>query len=75
MLSAATKKAFLPVKNGKYAFEAHHNQKEIDMHQLREKIAYSKLGKFVATIVRNKFYPEARVHWVQQAFADGRFYK
>ena len=48
---------------------------EIDMYQLREKVAYSKLGKFVATIVRNKFYPEARVHWVQQAFADGRFYK
>lgn len=45
------------------------------MYQLREKVAYSKLGKFVATIVRNKFYPEARVHWVQQAFADGRFYK
>ena len=40
-------------------------------YQIREKLAYSKLGKLVATIARNLIWKRARVHWVQQAFADG----
>ena len=40
------------------------------MYTLREKLAYSAIGKFMATIVRNRYYPACRVHWVQQAFAD-----
>ena len=43
------------------------------MYQIREKLAYSKVGKFVATIVRDRRYPNSRVHWVQQAFADWNF--
>lgn len=37
---------------------------------IREKAAYSMLGKLIATIVRNYYFPNARVHWVQQAFAE-----
>lgn len=42
-------------------------------YQLREKLAYSKIGKIIATIVRDHFYPESRVHWLQQAVADWHF--
>jgi hypothetical protein len=43
------------------------------IHSLREKLAYSALGKCIAAVVRNSFYPTARIHWVQQAFADFSF--
>jgi hypothetical protein len=39
-------------------------------YTLREKLAYSKAGKALATLVRDRFYPDCRVHWVQQALAD-----
>jgi len=42
-------------------------------YQIREKIAYSKIGKMVATIVRDHFFPGSRAHWVQQAIADWNF--
>lgn len=38
-----------------------------------EKLAYSKIGKMIATKIRNKFYPLERVHWVQQRMAEWRF--
>ncbi len=40
------------------------------MYTLRENLAYSAAGKALATVIRNSFYSKARVHWVQQAFAD-----
>ena len=40
---------------------------------IREKMAYSKIGKMVATLIRNRRYPNARVHWIQQALADLNF--
>jgi len=40
-----------------------------------EKIAYSKIGKLIATLIQKAFYPRARVHWVQQAIADRNFSK
>ena len=43
------------------------------MNAIFEKLAYSKAGKFVATILRNKYFPDSRVHWVQQALADRTF--
>jgi len=43
------------------------------MYSLREKLAYSKAGKMVATILRNRMFPNSRVHWVQQALADMSF--
>lgn len=39
-------------------------------YQIREKVAYSKLGKLVATMARDLYFPSAKVHWIQQAFAD-----
>ena len=42
-------------------------------YPLREKLAYSKAGKALATIIRDCKYPNARVHWVQQALADMSF--
>ena len=45
------------------------------MNAISEKLAYSKPGKFVATVIRNKYFPTARVHWVQQALADRNFSK
>jgi len=42
-------------------------------YRIRETLAYSKIGKMVAIIVREKKYPEERVHWVQQRFADWNF--
>lgn len=43
------------------------------MYPIFEKLAYSKPGKFVATVIRNKYFPAARVHWVQQALANRNF--
>lgn len=43
------------------------------MYTLREKLAYSIPGKLLATIIRNALYPNARVHWIQQCFADLSF--
>lgn len=43
------------------------------LYTIREKLAYSKAGKAAATIIRNKWFPQARVHWVQQALADADF--
>ena len=45
------------------------------MYAIREKLAYSKPGKFIATILRNKYFPNARVHWIQAALADANFSK
>jgi len=42
-------------------------------YSIREKLAYSAAGRIIATIVRNAVFPQSRVHWVQQAFADMRF--
>lgn len=39
-------------------------------YTLREKLAYSKAGKLLATVLRNCIYKNARIHWVQQALAD-----
>lgn len=39
-------------------------------YHIREKLIYSKLGKFIATVARDLIWKQARVHWVQQAFAD-----
>lgn len=39
-------------------------------YRLREKLAYSRIGKFSATFIRDRFFPNARVHWVQAAFAE-----
>ena len=46
------------------------HQRREKMYEIREKMAYSKIGKLIATLARNAFYKNARVHWVQQAFAD-----
>jgi hypothetical protein len=43
------------------------------MYTIREKIAYSKIGKLVATVIRNNVYKQSRIHWVQQAIADADF--
>jgi hypothetical protein len=45
------------------------------MYALREKLAYSKAGKAIATILRNAIYKDSRIHWVQQAMADLSFKK
>ena len=42
-------------------------------YSIREKLAYSKAGKLVATLIRNTIYKESRIHWVQQAMADCSF--
>ena len=42
----------------------------MSFYRIREKRAYSKIGKLVATVARNLSWKQARVHWVQQAFAD-----
>lgn len=42
-------------------------------YRIREKLAYSKAGKVLATVVRDRWFPESRVHWVQQAMADANF--
>ena len=44
-------------------------------YRIREKLAYSLLGKLIATIARNLFWKQARVHWIQQAFADRDYTK
>lgn len=44
-------------------------------YTLREKMAYSKVGKMVATVIRDRCYKGSRVHWVQQALADMDFSK
>lgn len=43
------------------------------MYGIREKLAYSKLGKFLAIKIQSKMYKKARYHWIQQAFADWNF--
>lgn len=45
------------------------------LYRIREKLAYSAAGKMVATAIRNRFYPQARIHWVQQSIADASFSK
>ena len=45
------------------------------MYQVREKLAYSIVGKAIATMLRNTMYKHSRVHWVQQALADWNFSK
>jgi hypothetical protein len=42
-------------------------------YSIREKLAYSTIGKLVATMLRNRLFPHSRIHWVQQAMADMRF--
>ena len=43
------------------------------LYRIMEKAAYSRVGKAAATAIRNKFFPNCRVHWVQQAIADRDF--
>ena len=45
------------------------------MYSFREALAYSAAGKALCTLIRNAYYPKARVHWVQQALADLSFSK
>jgi hypothetical protein len=45
------------------------------IYTITEKLAYSKAGKLVATIVRNRYFPTCRVHWVQQGMAEMNFSK
>lgn len=45
------------------------------MYAITEKLAYSKAGKAVATMLRNVIYKDSRVHWVQQAMAEMNFKK
>ena len=45
----------------------------MSFYRIREKLAYSKIGKFAAVVIRNRFYPFARSHWLQQSFADWSF--
>ena len=42
-------------------------------YSIREKMAYSKVGKMVAKYLQAKVYKQSRVHWIQQAMADGTF--
>jgi hypothetical protein len=42
-------------------------------YRIREKAAYSIVGKHIATVVRDRFFPNSRVHWVQQAMAEWDF--
>lgn len=44
-------------------------------YSIREKLAYSKAGYMVAKYLQAKVYKQSRVHWVQQAMADGAFSK
>ena len=43
------------------------------LYTVTEKIAYSTIGKLVATVVRNHYFPDCRVHWVQQALTELSF--
>lgn len=43
------------------------------LYRIREKLAYSRVGKIVATKIRDRYFPNARVHWIQQAIADANF--
>jgi hypothetical protein len=43
------------------------------MYLLREKLAYSFMGKQVCKVIKNVFYSNERLHWVQQRVADFRF--
>jgi hypothetical protein len=45
------------------------------LYRTREKLAYSRPGKFLATLLRDRYFPRSRVHWVQQALSDGCFWK
>jgi hypothetical protein len=45
------------------------------LYSIREKMAYSAAGKIIAKIIRDKKYPHARIHWVQQSLADFDFTK
>lgn len=47
----------------------------MSLYRIREKFAYSRTGKLIATAIRNRWFPLARVHWVQQGIADGTFAK
>lgn len=40
-----------------------------------EKLAYSKIGKAVCTILQKVKYKNSRIHWIQQAMADMDFSK
>jgi hypothetical protein len=43
------------------------------MYSLREKAAYSFIGKQVAKVLRAVKYKNERLHWVQQRMAELRF--
>ena len=43
------------------------------IYATREKLAYSWFGKFAANVYRDLFAHQLRVHWIQQAWADGRW--
>ena len=40
------------------------------MYTLREKIAYSFIGKQIAIVLQKHLYKKSRVHWIQQSFAE-----
>lgn len=39
-------------------------------YRIREKLAYSLIGRLIATVVRDRCFPTCRTHWLQQAFAE-----
>lgn len=43
------------------------------LYRIREKAAYSSIGKRIATTLRDRFFQNSRVHWVQQAMAEWDF--
>ena len=58
-----------------YLTHQQRNHKVNIMYAITEKLAYSKAGKLVATLMRNTIYKDSRIHWVQQAMADMNFKK
>lgn len=44
-------------------------------YETREKLAYSRIGKVIATVIRAVAFRDSRIHWIQQAMADADFSK
>lgn len=49
--------------------------REMSFYSIREKVAYSKAGYMVAKVLQSRVYKNSRIHWIQQAMADGSFSK
>jgi hypothetical protein len=43
------------------------------MYLIREKIAYSFIGKLIAKALQASIYKNERLHWVQQRLAELKF--